>query len=163
MKADYYRYAWEFCLDNEDTQPLWNVHHTVLLGSRDNGSLFCSLPFELNSIILSFLPMLMYRSYYFKKCAWENYKIARKIAKEHLMTTHPITLGLALNYTVFWYEVMKDWKKANRVQKKAYDAALSDLDTLTEDSYKDASLILQLLRDGCVLYTPEEGEDQDKC
>jgi 14-3-3 protein epsilon len=38
----------------------------------------------------------------------EAYKSATSIANEHLKTTHPIRLGLALNFSVFYYEVMSD-------------------------------------------------------
>ena len=44
---------------------------------------------------------------------------------------------------------------------KWLDEAISDLDTLGEDSYKDSALIMQLLRDNLTLWTSEM-QDQDK-
>lgn len=44
---------------------------------------------------------------------------------------------------------------------QAFDEAISDLDTLGEDSYKDSALIMQLLRDNLTLWTSEM-QDQDK-
>ena len=43
---------------------------------------------------------------------------------------------------------------------QAFDDAIAELDTLNEDSYKDSTLIMQLLRDNLTLWTselPEEG------
>jgi len=47
------------------------------------------------------------------------------------------------------------------VAQQAFDEAISDLDTLGEDSYKDSALIMQLLRDNLTLWTSEM-QDQDK-
>lgn len=38
---------------------------------------------------------------------------------------------------------------------KAFDEAISELDTLGEDSYKDSTLIMQLLRDNLTLWTSD--------
>jgi len=40
--------------------------------------------------------------------------------------------------------------------KKAFDAAIAELDTLNEDSYKDSTLIMQLLRDNLTLWTSDQ-------
>jgi hypothetical protein len=37
--------------------------------------------------------------------------------------------------------------KACALAKQAFDDAIAELDTLNEDSYKDSTLIMQLLRD----------------
>jgi 14-3-3 protein epsilon len=42
--------------------------------------------------------------------AHEAYKTANETADKELKTTHPIRLGLALNYSVFFYEVRNDAK-----------------------------------------------------
>ena len=46
--------------------------------------------------------------------------------------------------------------------KKAFDGAISKLDTLNDASYKDSTLIMQLLRDNLTLWTSEAGDDQDE-
>ncbi|PHT59457.1 14-3-3 protein 7 [Capsicum baccatum] len=55
-------------------------------------------------------------------------------------------LGLALNYSVFYYEIMNSPERACHLAKQAFDEAIAELDTLSEESYKDSTLIMQLLR-----------------
>jgi 14-3-3 protein epsilon len=88
------------------------------------------------------------------------YKAAEEKAKE-LSSTNPIRLGLALNYSVFYYEVMNQAQEACDLAKKAFDDAISDLDTLGEDSYKDSALIMQLLRDNLTLWTSEMQDEKN--
>ena len=62
-------------------------------------------------------------------------------------------LGLALNYSVCLYEILNDPEKACELAKKAFDDAIQELDTLTDEQYKDSTLIMQLLRDNLTLWT----------
>jgi len=98
----------------------------------------------------------------------KSYQAALDIAKEQMQPTHPIRLGLALNYSVFFYEILNAPDRACHLAKQAFDDAIAELDTLNEDSYKDSTLIMQLLRDNLTLWTsdaqaedagPAEGED----
>lgn len=112
----------------------------------------------------------------------EAYKRAFEISEAHLHPTHPIRLGLALNFSVFYYEIKNNSKRACELAKKvqtpllffklkkenllctffpkhcglfnvtpmylqAFDDAIAELDSLSEESYKDSTLIMQLLRD----------------
>ena len=44
----------------------------------------------------------------------------------------------------------------------AFDEAIAELNTLNEDSYKDSTLIMQLLRDNLALWTSDSaGEECD--
>lgn len=84
-------------------------------------------------------------------------------AAADLANTHPIKLGLALNYSVFHYEIMSDGTEACKLARKAFDEAIAELDNLKEDSYKDSTLIMQLLRDNLTLWTSEnENQDQNQ-
>jgi len=85
---------------------------------------------------------------------------AATTAASSLAPTHPIRLGLALNYSVFQYEVQSKKQDACGLAKQAFDDAIAELDTLDEESYKDSTLIMQLLRDNLTLWTSEEGNDQ---
>lgn len=93
------------------------------------------------------------------------YNDAFEIAKNDMQPTHPIRLGLALNFSVFYYEILNSPDRACHLAKQAFDDAIAELDTLNEDSYKDSTLIMQLLRDNLTLWTSdaqgEEAEQQD--
>ena len=162
--------------------------------------------------------------------AQKAYQTANERATEFLPPTHPIRLGLALNYrsvqsyqrwccstcvcrmcrrptltaltdllpcvtppfpqprSVFYYEIMASPAKAchlakqvrtrpqnpsspnaqrprltpnvpNATTHQAFDDAIAELDTLSEDSYKDSTLIMQLLRDNLTLWTSDQSED----
>jgi len=86
------------------------------------------------------------------------YAEALGIAEKTLKPTHPIRLGLALNYSVCQYEIMKCKKKACELAREAFDKAISKLDELDEASYKDSTLIMQLLRDNLTLWTSDSGD-----
>ncbi|ROL42222.1 14-3-3 protein epsilon [Anabarilius grahami] len=101
-----------------------------------------------------------------RKEAAENslvaYKAASDIAMIELPPTHPIRLGLALNFSVFYYEILNSPDRACRLAKAAFDDAIAELDTLSEDSYKDSTLIMQLLRDNLTLWTSDMQGDGRK-
>jgi len=91
------------------------------------------------------------------KSAEEAYTLATESASS-LAPTHPIRLGLALNYSVFLYEVQTKQQEACTLAKQAFDDAIAELDTLDEESYKDSTLIMQLLRDNLTLWTSDDQE-----
>uniref|UniRef100_A0A6A7G3E4 14-3-3 protein eta n=1 Tax=Hirondellea gigas TaxID=1518452 RepID=A0A6A7G3E4_9CRUS len=82
--------------------------------------------------------------------------------KYGLPPTHPIRLGLALNYSVCFYEILKDPPTACKLAKEAFDDAIAKLDSLDEASYKDSTLIMQLLRDNLTLWTQDNPDEPDK-
>lgn len=89
------------------------------------------------------------------------YEKANTAAKE-LSETHPIRLGLALNYSVCYYEILKQPNKACELAKGAFDDAIAKLDKLEESDYKDSTLIMQLLRDNLTLWTADNhGESNE--
>ncbi|XP_038683912.1 14-3-3-like protein D isoform X2 [Tripterygium wilfordii] len=100
-----------------------------------------------------------------KKEAADNsmkaYETATTAAEAELPPTHPIRLGLALNFSVFYYEIMNSPERACHLAKQAFDEAIVELDNLNEDSYKDSTLIMQLLRDNLTLWTSDIPEDGD--
>jgi len=88
--------------------------------------------------------------------ALEAYDNAVTVAQQELPPTHPIRLGLALNFSVFFYEIMNSPDRACHLAKQAFDDAIAELDTLSEESYKDSTLIMQLLRDNLTLWTSDQ-------
>jgi 14-3-3 protein epsilon len=97
-----------------------------------------------------------------EKKAAEYYKQAFELSEKVLEPTHPIRLGLALNYSVCFYEILKDKKKACQLAKDAFDEAISKLDKLEEADYKDSTLIMQLLRDNLTLWTSTDEDDNQE-
>jgi len=101
-----------------------------------------------------------------RKEAAENslvaYKAASDLAHSELQTTHPIRLGLALNFSVFYYEILNSPDRACRLAKAAFDDAIAELDSLNEESYKDSTLIMQLLRDNLTLWTSDMQSSEDQ-
>jgi len=83
------------------------------------------------------------------------YKAATEISIAELEPTHPIRLGLALNFSVFYFEILSSPDRACTLAKTAFDEAIAELDTLNEESYKDSTLIMQLLRDNLTLWTSD--------
>jgi len=92
----------------------------------------------------------------------DAYKAATDVAVGELPPTHPIRLGLALNFSVFYYEIMNSPDRACHLAKQAFDDAIAELDTLSEESYKDSTLIMQLLRDNLTLWTSDMQEAAEK-
>merc|ERR1712048_258202 len=86
------------------------------------------------------------------------YEEAAKVAEKDLVVTHPIRLGLALNFSVFQYEVLGNPDEACKMARQAFEDAIAGLDNVSEDSYKDSTLIMQLLRDNLTLWTSDAEE-----
>jgi len=84
------------------------------------------------------------------------YKEAQDVAEKDLAVTHPIRLGLALNFSVFQYEVLQNPEEACKMARTAFEDAIAELDNVAEDSYKDSTLIMQLLRDNLTLWTSDQ-------
>jgi len=98
---------------------------------------------------------------YDKKAA-EFYQKAMDIANVKLQPTNAIRLGLALNYSVCLYEILKESKKACELAKTAFDEAISKIDNKFEDgTYKDSTLIMQLIRDNLTSWTSSHDEAGD--
>mmetsp|Transcript_28216 Transcript_28216/g.50937 ORF Transcript_28216/g.50937 Transcript_28216/m.50937 type:complete len:243 (+) Transcript_28216:70-798(+) len=95
-----------------------------------------------------------------KEEAQKSYEKATKDAAE-LPSTNSIRLGLALNYSVFQYEILSMKDEACDIAKTAFDEAIGELDSLEQEDYKDATLIMQLIRDNLTLWTNNKGGDEE--
>ena len=76
-----------------------------------------------------------------------------------LPACNPIKLGLALNYSVFNYEVLKDHARACELADSALQQALDKIDELEEDDFRDAKSIIELLKENLTLWKEEEEGD----
>jgi len=91
--------------------------------------------------------------------AKQCYEKAMEVAKSDLLVTHPIRLGLALNFSVFYYEVLNNPEEACKMARTAFEEAIAELDNVSEESYKDSTLIMQLLRDNLTLWTSDASDN----
>jgi 14-3-3 protein epsilon len=87
-----------------------------------------------------------------------SYESALSIATAELGKADPAYLGLALNYSVFLYEIIGKKAEAIDLADKAFKAAVDLLDGLDEAQYSEATLILQLLKDNVALWNEENGD-----
>lgn len=86
----------------------------------------------------------------------KSYTEASEAAKE-LSITNPIRLGLALNFSVFYYEVFNNQETACKIAKDTLDLARKDLANIDEDDeeHKDAFSIINLLQENLNMWTTE--------
>lgn len=84
-----------------------------------------------------------------------EYTKALETSEKYLTRNHPTSLALSLNYSIFLYEVMNSREKACQLAKLAFDLAVTDLDTLSNDLYRESTYILQLLRDNLTFWNSD--------
>ncbi len=80
------------------------------------------------------------------------YTIAHELAIDNLSPVHPIRLGVALNMSVFYYEILDEPEEACTIAKRAFDDVIRCYDTDWDD-YRDTPVIMQLLRDNLTVWT----------
>merc|ERR1740130_126684 len=95
----------------------------------------------------------------FREKAKAAYSKAEEDAVAGLQSTNPIRLGLALNFSVFYYEICEEKEEATKLAKSAFESAIDHLDTLGDDEYKDSTLIMQLLKDNLTLWSSDDPDD----
>ena len=88
--------------------------------------------------------------------ALSSYKEAETAGKD-LPACNPIKLGLALNFSVFYYEVMQDSKLACQLAENALQDAMNKIDEVDEETFRDAKSIIELLKENLTLWKEEEG------
>jgi 14-3-3 protein epsilon len=83
-------------------------------------------------------------------------------ASKGLPAIHPIALGLNLNFSVFYYEVLNDHGKACEIAKNTLDASNKELpQNVDEDDeqYRDAMSIINLLKENLEMWRSEGDEN----
>jgi 14-3-3 protein epsilon len=91
--------------------------------------------------------------------AHEAYTKATEYAAS-LRPLSPLRLSLALNFAIFYYEVLRSPDKACQLARQAYEDAIAEEDDLEEEERKEAAVVLHLLRDNLFLWTErDDGPD----
>jgi ferredoxin-thioredoxin reductase catalytic subunit len=87
----------------------------------------------------------------------EEYKLKCKLYYElatnlalGLTKCDPIRLGVALNFSVFNFEILKNKDVAYQIVTESFDAALAEMDTVDDQHYKSFSVLLQSLKEKMV-------------
>ena len=88
------------------------------------------------------------------------YKEAYEIANKDIPIANSTRLGLALNYSVFYYEIKNLKEEACSIAKNAFDEAMKVLDELEKVKAKDTLLIIQLLKENLILWSNEMSEEE---
>ena len=89
------------------------------------------------------------------------YKEAYEIANKDIPITNSTRLGLALNYSVFYYEIKGLKEEACSIAKNAFDESMKVLDDLEKSKAKDTLLIIQLLKENLILWSNEMNEEEE--
>ncbi|XP_020594439.1 14-3-3-like protein F, partial [Phalaenopsis equestris] len=97
----------------------------------------------------------------------EAYQSAMDIAVERLSPHSILRLGLALNFSVFYFEILNYPREACTLAKRSFIEATNLMDDTfkAQPEYKECSLILQLLRENLELWastTPAEDLEEEK-
>jgi len=96
-----------------------------------------------------------------KTGALEYYNKATDLSSKDLNACNPIRLGLALNFSVFYFEVMNDHKKACELGETALQNALEKIDDCDEETFRDAKSIIELLKENLSLWKEEEDDNKN--
>uniref|UniRef100_A0A1A9UY60 14-3-3 protein zeta n=1 Tax=Glossina austeni TaxID=7395 RepID=A0A1A9UY60_GLOAU len=169
MKGDYYRYLAEVATGDarntvvDDSQTAYQDAFEISKGKmQPTHPIRLGLALNFSVFYYEILNSPDKACQLAKQDSKKAYQEAFDIAKTKMQPTHPIRLGLALNFSVFYYEIINSPARACHLAKQAFDDAIAELDTLNEDSYKDSTLIMQLLRDNLTLWTSDTQGDGDE-
>ncbi len=91
----------------------------------------------------------------------KSYKTAYEISEKELPIYSPIRLGLALNFSVFNYELMGKQEDGFIIAKLGFEEAIKVIDDLDKSKVKDAILIIQILKENLILWTSEMNDDEN--
>jgi 14-3-3 protein epsilon len=92
--------------------------------------------------------------------AEQVYRDAHNIAEKEIPISSSTRLGLALNYSVFFYEIQNKKEEACSLAKSAFEEAIKILDDLERTKAKDTILIIQLLKENLILWNNEMNEEE---
>ena len=82
-------------------------------------------------------------------------------AGSELKSYNSTKLGLALNFSVFYYELKNDSDKACELAQVALDGARADIEDMDNDDARDAISIVELLKENLDLWKESKEEDNE--
>jgi len=88
------------------------------------------------------------------------YKDAYELAEKDIPISSSTRLGLALNFSVFYYEIKNLREEACQIARNAFEEAIKILDDLERTKAKDTILIIQLLKENLILWNNEMNEEE---
>lgn len=95
--------------------------------------------------------------------AQENYEGATEYSVKNLAATHPLCIGLAMNYSVFIQEMLNDTTKAHDHAKHFYDDALDEMEEVREvdeGRYNECAYLLKLMHENIKVWAQEIGQTE---
>ena len=96
-----------------------------------------------------------------KQQVLENYQHGLEISEKELVsTTHPTRLKLALNFSVFYHDILNDPHKARDLAQRAFDEAIAKIDEIHDDLFKDSIMEIGLIREYLTLWAAEVQQDR---
>ncbi|XP_019152599.1 PREDICTED: 14-3-3 protein 10-like [Ipomoea nil] len=89
-----------------------------------------------------------------------SYTDAEDLALFDLPPTNHIRLGLALNFSVFHYEILNSCSTACDMARRAFDEAVAELPTAVVN--EECTILMQLLRDNLSLWSSSSRDQVDE-
>jgi hypothetical protein len=87
--------------------------------------------------------------------ALKHYREA-ETACQGLRAWNPIKLGLANSFSVFHYDLMKDFIQACQLAETALKDAMNKMDDFDEQTLSDAKIIIEILKENLTVWKKEE-------
>ena len=92
-----------------------------------------------------------------KISAKQAYDHAEECALHHLPLTHPIRLGIALNYAIFQYDVLGDLDDGYATARTALDQVIAETTNGSGEVPVESAFILSLLRKNVSVWSERPG------
>ena len=89
-----------------------------------------------------------------KQDCLEHYQQAVDVSKK-LHSCNRLKLGIALNMSVFYSELMNDKKHACSIAEIALKDAMDKIDDVDEETFRDAKTFIELLKENLTLWKEE--------
>lgn len=90
------------------------------------------------------------------------YKKAYNISIKNLPVNNCTRVGLALNYSIFLYEIKGEKNEAFDIAKKTFDESMKFVDDLEKPKCRDTLIIIQLLKENLIFWNSEMKEEEEK-